>query len=152
MIRRPPRSTLFPYTTLFRSVAVGIPEVHAARDVVLGGAVERDAHPLQLLVRGLQLLEVVEAPRHVMEPGLRPGRRLAGRLLEQREVVVLLAKAEEYGAPLQVLVGDLQTQRLRVEVPRFLRVADVEHDVTEPLRLDHGVPPIPLCLARLPYC
>src|SRR3712207_6867342 len=24
MIRRPPRSTLFPYTTLFRSVAVGI--------------------------------------------------------------------------------------------------------------------------------
>src|SRR5256885_12483713 len=25
MIRRPPRSTLFPYTTLFRSVVVGIP-------------------------------------------------------------------------------------------------------------------------------
>src|SRR3989449_11764263 len=25
MIRRPPRSTLFPYTTLFRSVRVGIP-------------------------------------------------------------------------------------------------------------------------------
>src|SRR5258707_12011277 len=25
MIRRPPRSTLFPYTTLFRSSAVGIP-------------------------------------------------------------------------------------------------------------------------------
>src|SRR2546422_6949173 len=24
MIRRPPRSTLFPYTTLFRSVAVGV--------------------------------------------------------------------------------------------------------------------------------
>src|SRR2546430_6346696 len=26
MIRRPPRSTLFPYTTLFRSVSVGIDE------------------------------------------------------------------------------------------------------------------------------
>src|SRR5260221_7779218 len=25
MIRRPPRSTLFPYTTLFRSVLIGIP-------------------------------------------------------------------------------------------------------------------------------
>src|SRR3712207_9137205 len=25
MIRRPPRSTLFPYTTLFRSVAAGVP-------------------------------------------------------------------------------------------------------------------------------
>src|SRR3712207_7644159 len=29
MIRRPPRSTLFPYTTLFRSL-----EVHAGRDAV----------------------------------------------------------------------------------------------------------------------
>src|SRR3712207_8096753 len=27
MIRRPPRSTLFPYTTLFRSVAVPVPHV-----------------------------------------------------------------------------------------------------------------------------
>src|SRR5687768_17957405 len=28
MIRRPPRSTLFPYTTLFRSIAVGIGPAH----------------------------------------------------------------------------------------------------------------------------
>src|SRR2546428_3257337 len=28
MIRRPPRSTLFPYTTLFRSVGVGVDEEH----------------------------------------------------------------------------------------------------------------------------
>src|SRR5258708_9593303 len=27
MIRRPPRSTLFPYTTLFRSEDIGIPEL-----------------------------------------------------------------------------------------------------------------------------
>src|SRR3712207_6851731 len=26
MIRRPPRSTLFPYTTLFRSLVLGVPE------------------------------------------------------------------------------------------------------------------------------
>src|SRR2546422_6474379 len=32
MIRRPPRSTLFPYTTLFRSVAVG-KGVHGMEDV-----------------------------------------------------------------------------------------------------------------------
>src|SRR2546430_8312726 len=31
MIRRPPRSTLFPYTTLFRSLPVGIDLVHGAR-------------------------------------------------------------------------------------------------------------------------
>src|SRR5256885_12411521 len=34
MIRRPPRSTLFPYTTLFRSVAEGL--VAAAVGVVIG--------------------------------------------------------------------------------------------------------------------
>src|SRR2546426_7883597 len=39
MIRRPPRSTLFPYTTLFRSdVDVGRAEVHGGR---LGEADER---------------------------------------------------------------------------------------------------------------
>src|SRR5262245_63484393 len=47
MIRRPPRSTLFPYTTLFRSPAIGRPHgqrlagVHAHRlladDVLAGG-------------------------------------------------------------------------------------------------------------------
>src|SRR5256885_7756705 len=40
MIRRPPRSTLFPYTTLFRSRGLG---VHAASDVqvYLAGACSR---------------------------------------------------------------------------------------------------------------
>src|SRR2546429_1355136 len=31
MIRRPPRSTLFPYTTLFRSRVIGIDIVHVGR-------------------------------------------------------------------------------------------------------------------------
>src|SRR3712207_7250943 len=35
MIRRPPRSTLFPYTTLFRSARVRLPD----HDPELGGAV-----------------------------------------------------------------------------------------------------------------
>src|SRR2546430_7734343 len=38
MIRRPPRSTLFPYTTLFRSHA-------AARDALPGSAARRSAGP-----------------------------------------------------------------------------------------------------------
>src|SRR5256885_12222415 len=49
MIRRPPRSTLFPYTTLFRSHAAVL---HADRHAVLreavdevGGAVQRVDHP-----------------------------------------------------------------------------------------------------------
>src|SRR5437868_12735930 len=31
MIRRPPRSTLFPYTTLFRSAALSIPHKYGSR-------------------------------------------------------------------------------------------------------------------------
>src|SRR3712207_7061817 len=41
MIRRPPRSTLFPYTTLFRSaVAPGPLEEHLARDLAAVAQVE----------------------------------------------------------------------------------------------------------------
>src|SRR5256886_10370788 len=40
MIRRPPRSTLFPYTTLFRS--------HEVSPVVQSGEGVRDGEPLQL--------------------------------------------------------------------------------------------------------
>src|SRR3712207_8965793 len=42
MIRRPPRSTLFPYTTLFRSAPVDRPP-RAAASVRLGGAEARVA-------------------------------------------------------------------------------------------------------------
>src|SRR5690242_20871092 len=42
MIRRPPRSTLFPYTTLFRSSHVGFRGRHAAsRQGAGGGGVDR---------------------------------------------------------------------------------------------------------------
>src|SRR3712207_8280283 len=43
MIRRPPRSTLFPYTTLFRSVRLGDLEVigEIARGLLAGAAAER---------------------------------------------------------------------------------------------------------------
>src|SRR3712207_8631096 len=50
MIRRPPRSTLFPYTTLFRSAATKIGQDGAAGDarVVLAGQVEGHALPLHV--------------------------------------------------------------------------------------------------------
>src|SRR2546426_4790630 len=49
MIRRPPRSTLFPYTTLFRS---GVRHVDAVRDLGGDGAAARPGprpHPARLL-------------------------------------------------------------------------------------------------------
>src|SRR3712207_7541419 len=57
MIRRPPRSTLFPYTTLFRSVVAGdeaaqshAPEgAHAVHD----GIADRPAHVLEIEIHPL---------------------------------------------------------------------------------------------------
>src|SRR3712207_7596797 len=50
MIRRPPRSTLFPYTTLFRSALVGrsVQLDHGAveRDLVLGGQARKRVEQL----------------------------------------------------------------------------------------------------------
>src|SRR2546426_5939543 len=51
MIRRPPRSTLFPYTTLFRSVQSGPAARVSERGAATGGAAGKDettmalAHP-----------------------------------------------------------------------------------------------------------
>src|SRR2546425_13345591 len=42
MIRRPPRSTLFPYTTLFRSLGVGVGLVAGVHDGPRGGGGARD--------------------------------------------------------------------------------------------------------------
>src|SRR3712207_8726993 len=60
MIRRPPRSTLFPYTTLFRSVRVvrvGVAQVHLVAPLVdpercSGGGVEGGAVRTECLVVG----------------------------------------------------------------------------------------------------
>src|SRR3712207_9334216 len=53
MIRRPPRSTLFPYTTLFRSQVLGLPAGHLP--VELRVAEQRGAEALLAVLRGLAL-------------------------------------------------------------------------------------------------
>src|SRR5256885_5355559 len=50
MIRRPPRSTLFPYTTLFRSLEVGA--VHGAEQHH-AGVVHQDVEAAELVARPL---------------------------------------------------------------------------------------------------
>src|SRR5256885_6748697 len=65
MIRRPPRSTLFPYTTLFRSAPMLAPVIGAVHTAALRGAEHRvhaprlarrcpEADPSQFVLRGGQ--------------------------------------------------------------------------------------------------
>src|SRR2546422_2819660 len=57
MIRRPPRSTLFPYTTLFRSCGVGL-ELEDARVVLAQAQLPgRAQHPVRLDPADLLALE-----------------------------------------------------------------------------------------------
>src|SRR3712207_7570708 len=60
MIRRPPRSTLFPYTTLFRSARLHVVGVHVDdRDVEALGQVRRIARGARLVLIGREAELVV---------------------------------------------------------------------------------------------
>src|SRR3712207_8832737 len=63
MIRRPPRSTLFPYTTLFRSVAGVLDDVELAVRIV-----HRDVAPGLLVVAGAEHGAVVLGDVEVQRP------------------------------------------------------------------------------------
>src|SRR2546429_6779415 len=69
MIRRPPRSTLFPYTTLFRSEIIR--SVDRSIDAI--HALHGPAARLALLLRPFPLRDV---DQHAMEPGDRKSTRL----------------------------------------------------------------------------
>src|SRR3712207_8067853 len=76
MIRRPPRSTLFPYTTLFRSVV--LVDLAAGREPGLEQPVALAvgvrvlvllAAPLELVERRLPEVEVLRLHQRLHEPG-----------------------------------------------------------------------------------
>src|SRR3712207_7950428 len=83
MIRRPPRSTLFPYTTLFRSGA----EVHAARvERVDGHGVAQDIDVAVLLRQALrQRLPLVAARSEEHTSELQSRQYLVCRLLLEKK-------------------------------------------------------------------
>src|SRR5436309_9001365 len=63
MIRRPPRSTLFPYTTLFRST----PEKVQIHTTLLGGGFGRRANPASdFVVEAVHVAKIAKAPVKVV--------------------------------------------------------------------------------------
>src|SRR3712207_7861955 len=67
MIRRPPRSTLLPYTTLFRSAVAAQAHVHLGRESGLAAAGERRQRVLGP-ARG-EVVEPAVRERRVGQPG-----------------------------------------------------------------------------------
>src|SRR5437016_7118415 len=83
MIRRPPRSTLFPYTTLFRSVVVSMGGYNA-------------------------VCEVLSAERPtVIVPRVRPRKEqlLRAQALQRRGVARMIHRSEEHTSELQSLTN-----------------------------------------------
>src|SRR5258706_4823010 len=80
MIRRPPRSTLFPYTTLFRSV-----KVHQSLENYLCDLANLNSVTVELT--SVQVVKVV------------------GVLVSERSVVVILDRSEEHTSELQSLTN-----------------------------------------------
>src|SRR5256886_15517263 len=82
MIRRPPRSTLFPYTTLFRSLSVRV----VATGVLLGGP--QAGSGLEVLERHRLPLHPEPEVRHEDEVGMRAPRdeRVALAAEERRRI------------------------------------------------------------------
>src|SRR5574337_1777796 len=76
MIRRPPRSTLFPYTTLFRSLEQLTPELVKISDFGLGAG---DADTLRSIAQSVSLdrENKLVGTLAYMAPELREGRQAA---------------------------------------------------------------------------
>src|SRR5438874_4845464 len=82
MIRRPPRSTLFPYTTLFRSF-VGLEKIIEKRAGRRSLGFHTDAAPSTPQKRNTELLEQVRSEEHTSE--LQSRRDLVCRLLLEKK-------------------------------------------------------------------
>src|SRR5256885_11174976 len=90
MIRRPPRSTLFPYTTLFRSDHVRVVR-ERLRDAVIGPEVRVDR----------DLLAVHELGRREVRAARRPGALHAEEVEVLRREAGLAPRSEEHTSELQ---------------------------------------------------
>src|ERR1051326_7840460 len=118
MIRRPPRSTLFPYTTLFRSRALRIDVIQLVDDRVELRDPVRAAGIVNLLLRARQLLiaETRQRERDHVVDRLRPDghlRRLGDEPLRAARQLPALAIAPEVIAGLARGKTDAVAGRIR---------------------------------------
>src|SRR2546426_9446638 len=106
MIRRPPRSTLFPYTTLFRSYP-DVPEIHA----LTNGAYESRPDWYRRFLYEEERARGLDCVEDLAAPGLFRFALGAG----SREAVLILAAGVDGGPPPE---GAAETLRERLGVAR----------------------------------
>src|SRR3972149_2571325 len=121
MIRRPPRSTLFPYTTLFRSVLTSLRLLHHLRT-------DQPAADLPEALR-IDLQEPLE--RHDVESLDPPGVDLMLPALPQEVVLVEAAEG------LEEVASDVLRHLLEVRIRR--EVDDLARQRVEPVLDDLGI-------------
>src|SRR3712207_8768227 len=87
MIRRPPRSTLFPYTTLFRSIQIGRKLTRGlgagARPEIGRQAIEENRDEVGVAVQGADMVFVTRSEEHTSE--LQSRQYLVCRLLLEKK-------------------------------------------------------------------
>src|SRR2546429_5008381 len=94
MIRRPPRSTLFPYTTLFRShVKTKKPIVYTSADSVFQIAAHEEVIPLD------RLYEICEIARDILRGEHEVGRVIARPFLGQPGSFYRTENRHDYAVP-----------------------------------------------------
>src|SRR3989454_8300122 len=111
MIRRPPRSTLFPYTTLFRSELIHLLKYEQVRPAAgaLGGML---AEAISTLAMGSEAILVVPVPLH--------RRKLRQRGFNQAELITRAALKQIGGERFALKPGILQRRR---ETQQQIRLA-----------------------------
>src|SRR3712207_7020513 len=93
MIRRPPRSTLFPYTTLFRSLVVGVGVgVAGALDLLRGDGDLHRVVAVDLLQRVVERVGRVDGVRQLLHraPALRRSEEHTSELQSRQYLVCRL--------------------------------------------------------------
>src|SRR5260370_17218817 len=92
MIRRPPRSTLFPYTTLFRSNA----DNHGQVYVGLTDVSKRKASSVDL---GTQIREILAKPEYADLRSVVLPPSVLGSSIDYGTIHPLILEPDSYGAP-----------------------------------------------------
>src|SRR3989442_9185025 len=102
MIRRPPRSTLFPYTTLFRSPEVSLISFTGSTETgsIIGATCGRMHKRLSLEMGGKNAM-LVRSEEHTSELQSRP--HLVCRLLLEKKKKTGITKRSLIGTPVSVI-------------------------------------------------